>query len=279
MNHRLFPLAALAFVSALAAADTMARGEQEIVNDAPRPRIAVPPASAKPLVTAAADDPAWSGAALIPLNTLSLSSSPPPAAPIPKTEVRLLWDPEWLYVRFLCEDDQTYLPVHGHNAPIYLGDAVEIFLDPVGDCREWVELELNASNDFYNSITLCTTEPKCDRSLHLTGEVIARDIWVFPDDADLKDLRSAASPWKVNDKTVGWIVDVAIPASGILKRTGLKKFQAMSLHADFLRYKSIPKATGDKRDLLSLTWSPITLGNPHRCPAAFGIIDLSATTK
>jgi Carbohydrate family 9 binding domain-like len=273
---RHFRLRDMALLCALAFPGISVFGEAVIVNDAPRPHVKVTQAVATPLVTANADDPAWSQATRIPLDTLSLSTTPPPAIPIPGTEVRLLWDADWLYVRFLCKDDHPYLPFHGPNAPIYKGDVVEIFLDPVGDCREWMELEFNASNDVYNQITVCTAEPKWDRSLRLNDDFIARDVWTFPNPY-LTELRSAAAPWKVNGQTVGWIVDAAIPAAGILKRSGLKKLGAMTLRGNFLRYKSVPQATGTKRDLLSLTWSPVVLFIPHRCPAAFGFIDLSTT--
>jgi len=278
INQRFIPCATLLLLTAYVVCDATAWGDPPIVNDAPRPHVAAPLAKTTPLITAAADDPAWNDAAAIPINTPSLSNSPPPPIPIPGTEVRVMWDPAWLYVRFLCKDDHPYLPPHNPGDPIYTGDVVEVFIDPVGDCREWVEVELNAASESYDQLTLCTGEPKWDATLHLNGDVIARDIWVFPHES-LKEMRHAAAPWTINGQTVGWIVDVAIPASGLLKRTGLKKFQAMSLHGDFLRYKTVPQPTGTKRDFLSLTWSPITLGNPHRCPAAFGIIDLDATPK
>lgn len=273
--HR--PLLYAAILSAAFSLGAEAGQVQPIVNDAPRPQIDVPPAGATPLVTAAADDPAWTSAAVIPLTTLSLSSAPPPAAPIPGTEVRLLWSPKWLYVRFLCKDDQPpYLPVHGPGAPIYRGDVVELFLDPIGDYREWMELEFNATNDIFDQITLCTAEPKWDPSLCLTNEICTREIWDFPDPS-IKDLRSAAAPWQVNGQTIGWIVDVAIPASSLTKRMGLKALQPTRMRGNFLRYKWIPQPTGTKRDLMSLTWSPVPLYVPHRCPAGFGRINLSAT--
>jgi hypothetical protein len=247
--------------------------EATLVNDAPRPRITVPATAATPLMTAAADDPAWSHAATISILTPSLSSTPPPTRSIPGTEVRLLWDSQWLYIRFLCHDDQPYLPVHGLNAPIYQGDAVEVFLDPVGDCREWMELEFNAANDLFFQNTVCVGEPAWDDSLRLTSMVIARDLWTFPD-ATLSRLRHAAADWKINGRTVGWIVDIAVPAAPLLKRSGGPKIQTMTLRGNFLRYKWIP-GSGAKRNLLSLNWSPTILYIPHRCPAAFGWIDLS----
>jgi hypothetical protein len=276
MRARFFCHAGTLVFFLLAAAKALA--DPVIVNDAPRPHVAVPFTTATPLVTAAADDPAWTAAAVVSLDTPSLSSSPPPAIPIPVTEVRLLWDPAWLYVRFLCHDDQTYLPVHGPGAPIYQGDVVELFLDPVGDGREWVELEFNATNDIFQQITLCTGEPKSDAGLRLTQDVISRDMWSFPN-ANLPHLRSAAAPWNVNGQTVGWIVDVAVPAAELLKRLGLKKYQAASLRGNFLRYKHVLLPTSSKRDMLSLVWSPTLLGIPHRSPAAFGFIDLHDLAK
>jgi hypothetical protein len=247
-----------------------------IINDAPRPHLAIAKAGATlPLVTAQPDDPAWSQVASTLINTPSLGSKLSPQTVIPKTEVRALWSEDWLYFRFVCEESEPpYIPAPAASGSLSDGDVVEIFLDPVGDCRQWFELQFNPAGAHFVQNTVCTGEPKWDASLHLTGDFISRNSWSFQDPS-MKSVRNAAAPLQKDGQTISWIVDVALPAVPVLKHAGLKKFGAMTLRAGLLRYQHSAIPGSAKRDFLSLTWSPITLGNPHRCPAAYGYLDLS----
>jgi hypothetical protein len=246
-----------------------------IVNDSPRPTITVPQAVLIPALTAKTDDPAWLHAVTLPALTLSLGT-PPLVSPPPQTKVQLLWSPDYLYVRFICQDTNIYTPIHGRDAPIYQGDAVEVFLDPVGDSRQWVELEFNADNDVFDQLFLCTTEPKPDASLCLSSAAMVRNTWNFLS-WDMVGLRSQAARMLHAPNEQDWIVDIAIPAKELLRRTGLKQFAPMTLRGDFLRYKSLPSAQDKQRNLLSLNWSPVVLGRPHRSPGAYGYINLVST--
>ena len=242
------------------------------VNDSHRPAVSVPKTTLKPLLTAQPDDPAWSKAVALPEMTPSLGA-PAFSAPYIKTSVSLMWDPAYLYVRFVCKDQEIYTPVHGHDAPIYQGDAVEIFIDPVGDARQWIELEFNADNDVFDQLYILTAEPKTNKSLALLDEVFDRDLWQFLS-WDMKDLISKGSRLTPAANEQGWIVDVAIPAKELLRRTGLKQFKAMTLRGDFMRYKWLPSAASAKRDFIPFNWSPVILGCPHYSPTAYGFINL-----
>jgi hypothetical protein len=260
----------LSFCVALAAASAFA----DVVNDAPRPRVDVLRAAAAPQLAADPADPAWGKAARLVTLAPSLEQPGPLPASLPGTEVRLLWDANFLYVRFLCRDTEIYTPFHGHDAPLFRGDAVEVFLDPVGDARQWIELQFDADNDTFERLFLCTGTPQAGPTGRLLDDVIKREVWEFPQ-WDLPGLRSAAARWKEDGKEVGWIVDVAVPASGLLKRLGKTKFEPMTLRADFLRYEYGPAAPGGERPLLSLNWSPVLFGGPHRSPMAYGYVTLS----
>ncbi len=247
-------------------------GAPPLTNDAPRPEVTVPLATVKPLVTADVNDPAWAQAVVLPPMTPSLGVPTPPI-PLPETKVQLLWDADYLYVRFFCRDTDIFVPVHGRDAPIYQGDAVEVFLDPVGDAHQWVELEFNADNDILDQITFVTGEPVHDATLCLTGEVSARDTWTFLS-WDMKGLRSQAARLTPTPNGQDWIVDMAIPAKELLHRNGLKQFAPMTLRGDFLRYKHYLLDPAKPRGFLPLNWSPVSGGRPHRSPAAFGYIHL-----
>ena len=246
---------------------------------APLPSITVPEAKLAPLLTAKPDDPAWKSGTPVVLTQASIGtptallSSPPP-----KTEVRLLWDASDLYVRFTCAEVTApyFPPATSPDAPhIYAGDAVEFFLDPVGDSRQWFEFQFNARNDRFAQITVCTAEPKWDASQRLLSDFIARDLWAYPM-PNPEQVRSAAA-WLPEAKA--WIVDIALPAATVLKRTGLKKFAPMQLRGNLIRYEWLEPSPGAKRELLSLNWSPTPRYVPHRCPTAFGFIKLTGVAS
>lgn len=244
-----------------------------IENNAPRPRVIVPETQRPPLLNADPADTTWQTAVKLAPLVPSLPWGAPSEFMQPETEVRVMWDRDALYVRFLCKDDHVENTIHGHDAPVFKGDAVEIFLDPMGDCKEWIELEFNASNDVLDQLFLCTGEPRSDPSLRLDDEVIRRDVrsllsW------DMQGLKSAADRWIENGREIGWIVDVSIPASGFPKRAGLAQFKPMTLRGNFLRYKWV--ANGTKHELISNNWSPVAFGCPHTSPAAFGELVLEA---
>lgn len=243
------------------------------VNDAPRPVLNVPKATIKPSLLAEPGDPAWARAVELPPMTPSLGAKSP-VPPSLKTKVFVLWDPAYLYVRFVCEDEEIYSPVHGRNAPIYEGDAVEVFVDPVGDARQWMELEFNADDDVFQQLFLCTTtEPKTTSGLSLTDDVMNHDVWQFLP-WELPGLISKGRRLTSAPHQQDWIVDMAIPAKDLLRRLGLKQFRPMPLRADFLRYKWVPSGSGPQRELLPMNWSPVVLGCPHFSPAAYGYLNL-----
>ena len=234
------------------------------------PSIAVGPAVPTPLLTAAPEDLAWAKAARI--NNLQLSEGVTASAlpPPPKTTVSLLWDADFLYVRFVCWSDEIYSPFRGRDAEYYKANVAEVFLDPVGDGRAVVELEVSPDNGVFDQMILCTAA-----TMHsgpdgvLDASILQHDIWAFPC-WNLDGLRTATTRW--HDATgQGWLVDLAIP-SQVLQRTQAKNFAAgMRLRANFLRYEQ-PRAPGtDGRRLFEpLDWAPVSAGRPHHSPARMG---------
>ncbi len=252
-------------------ASGLAAVEPPLVNRAPRPRLEVPHAATAPLLTAVMDDPAWAHAVRA---ALAPSLATAPVAVPPATAALLLWDADRLYIRFLCRDDDIRLPVSGHDADLYRGDVVEVFLDPLGDQRQTMELQVNAANDTLDALWLCTGVPVHDQQLMMDDAVAARDVWDFRS-WDWPGLMTAAAPWRDGESRVGWIVDIAIPAQATLRRLGTANFRAgLELRANLIRYDGYSTTDGAET-LLSLDWSPVMHGNPHRSPAAMGTLVLS----
>jgi hypothetical protein len=95
------------------------------------------------------DEPAWQEAGGIQLLDNQTGERPRQA-----TEVRLLWDDEFLYVGFRCEDSDAWSTFTEHDQPLYEEEVVEIFLDPSGLLRAYFELQVSPRNVSFDSLIL-----------------------------------------------------------------------------------------------------------------------------
>ena len=69
----------------------------------------------------------------------------------PKTAFKAAWDEENLYVAFMAEDDQLECTFSKRDDPLYDQDAVEVFLDPDGDQKNYFEFEVSPSGLIFDS--------------------------------------------------------------------------------------------------------------------------------
>ena len=228
-----------------------------------RPVFEVPRAILTPKINAAPLDAAWASAAKISALSPSIGAK---GHALP-TQIRALWDEDFLYFRFECKDSEIYAPFgkSDRDQSLYQGDCVEIFLDVVGDGKQVFEFQFSPKNQVFDQNITLTTEPRADENFKLLPEVLKRDFWL---DAswNAATLKSAASQNKS-----GWIVDVALPAKAILKRLGEEKFAPQTLRANLLRYDY---GLGAKRELLPMNWAPVLDGCPHISPGAMGFLKL-----
>lgn len=277
---RKFSAIALVCGALLAASVTRADagGPGDKVDAFKHPALAVPSAKAEPRMTAQADDPAWSGPdAGVPLAFVGGDSEFPGAAAKFATRVEARWDARFLYVRFWCRASEKPWAPHGSklNALHSDGDVAEVFLDATGDSRQLVEIQVSPENGIFDKLYLLTGEPRTDARGELLNEMLKRDDWEFVG-WEIPGLRSAAATWREGGETVGWIVDLALPAKPFLRRLGLKAYQAgLTLHAHFVRNACpLDPKVARGRAWLSFSWASIPLGRPQRSPATMGALTL-----
>lgn len=252
-------LALVASIAGTADAQVMARP----------PTLEVPYADETLCVDANPEDPAWQQAAVIPALQPSVSDKADGENDHEvSTQVRLLWRPDALHVRFVCADLELFAP-HGvvRDAPHHEGDVVEVFIDGVGDGRQWFEVQLNPLGGILDQNTTMTAEPESDDRGLLTS-ASNRNRWV--DLAySIEGLRTAVRPVEQ-----GWIADLAIPAAQVLRRLPDRRFEpGMKLRVNLLRYDH-PLLTDGTRGFVALNWSPLLKGNPHRSPQRMGTVIL-----
>lgn len=241
-----------------------------------RPSVQAPFAKVTPLVTAEADDPAWANASVVNGFTLAKGSKSTDR-PLP-TEVRLLWDKEWLYIRFTSTGPEPYAPFGTtRDALHYQGDVVEVFIDPTGDGRQYFEIQQSPAGGILDQNTTVTADPKFDADGRLVAEILARNYW--PNRSyDMPGLRNASKIVQRGDQFV-WTADFAFPAAEVLKRLGKKQFEPMPLRANLIRYHATDKVGTPGWRLIAMNWSPVKFGCPHQSPAAMGTLELIPQTR
>ncbi len=113
-----------------------------------------------------------------------------------KTTARLLWDDQFLYVSYECEDADIVAQHTDHDDPTYLDDAVEIFINPnPAQTDIYFGLEMNVRAVLYDYIMY--HPGRLFKQFDLRGVKLATHI-----DGTL-NMRG--------DKDKGWSLEVAIP--------------------------------------------------------------------
>ena len=215
---------------------------------------------------ASPDDSAWSDAAIIPKLTLAVGADARIKAP--RTRVLLLWSKSYLFVRFVCADAEVFTPHRSRDKPHHEGDVAEIFLDPEGRAKRWLEIQVTPRNDVFDKVSSLSIRPRSQRDGVLDPESMRalRENERF----EVAGLRTAA-----RRIPGGWIADIAIPAAAI---TGsfAEPLKPRKIRANFVRY-DWPKSSAGRR-FVPLNWSPVRLGCPHISPARMGVLKLARRT-
>lgn len=146
-----------------------------------------------------ADETAWKKAfSLSPLRDIE-----GPAIPN-RTTVKMLWDDEYLYVHADMQEEQLWATLTERDSVIYRDPDFEIFIDPDGDTKNYVEIEINALNTVWD---LLLTEP------YRSGNLALHD-WNIPGLKHAVHLRGSLN--NPNDTDSGWSVEIAIPWVSII---------------------------------------------------------------
>ncbi len=70
------------------------------------------------------------------------------------TTVRALYDEEFLYVAFACEDDYVWGTISAHDGPIYEEECVEVFINPASATHQYYEINLSPRNVVFDACIL-----------------------------------------------------------------------------------------------------------------------------
>jgi len=219
---------------------------------------------AAPPAPALADFP-WARAAVLDPFVLADGSAPAAQA----TTVRLAHDAHSFYIRFECVDRDAWGTWRHRNDPIYLEEAVEVFLAPgVGDPRRYWELEVSPLGVLFAARIENPTGRRADLVADTSWECRGLEWQAGPAGSSQPGCRDwrQAEPRPVQD----WWAELAIPWTALAGSAGAAWRPPRSWRANFYR---IERPRGSPPELSC--WSP-TLADPpdfHR-PERFGVLEL-----
>ena len=123
------------------------------------------------------------------------------------TRARMLWDDENFYFAFICQDSDMWAIYENEDDKLWEEEVVEVFIDPDGDGRNYLELEVNPQNTVVDLNILQL-----------------RPTWEADMDWDIAALQTAVLVHgTVNDslsQDLGWTVEIAIPWAAMAARIG-----------------------------------------------------------
>lgn len=165
-------------------------------------------------------------------------------APTQGTCVRTAWNEREWRVLFEIEDAHPWATLTARDAELWTEEAVEVFIDPVGDLESYFEVEINPLGAV------------CDLVLRRTASGWRKEFaW---------DVEGLAT--QVRRTPSGWAAELAIPFDAV---TGAPPEPGTRWRVNFLRIDR-PGGAGTEADLSA--WSPTGIRNFHR-PASFGTVE------
>ncbi|MDW8290915.1 MAG: carbohydrate-binding family 9-like protein [Armatimonadota bacterium] len=234
----------------------------------PPPRqVFVPSTAAPPIIDGKLDDLSWRQAATVSLEWRFHPANAPALialTPTVRTTARLLWDRQFLYVAFECEDPDVWSTHTGRDSYVWEGEAVEVYLDPSGKGQNYKEIDLNPLGAL---IDLNIPEAKNGNPADVEQSArwnAAGLRWGVSVDGTLNDRA---------DRDRGWSAELAIPLREVLPE-GEQVYVGDTWRVQFYRIERPKDSTDSTAEFLA--WSPTdTFHRPER----FGVLAFAGDAR
>ncbi len=196
------------------------------------------------------DEASWGGA-----EAFALSDTVTGRPPKQPTEVRAMWDDDYLYVGFHSVDTDAWATMRDREDPLWDEEVVEVFVDADGDGVGYAEYEINPLGTLLDIYVL--NRDGRIRILYDREEEGIRHATVVDGDPTRRD---------TNDRS--WTVEWAIPFSEFLTAPNIPPRNGDAWKINFYRIDR-PGA-----DVEYSAWSPTGIARFH-VPSRFGTIVFS----
>lgn len=239
-------------------------GEEVTYDGTPPPHGVAMLAAREPLIDGVLRRGEWEEAQVIQV---------PPSAGGQGTVARFLWTEKGLYAAFVVQDST---PVFGHSPEgeaIYQEDCVELFVDVIGDHRQFWEIQVDPAGQTYIRNHVLTAPPRLTAEQRITEEFRVSELW-----------RTSIAPpegFKVAcklDRAAGvWTAEMFLPASFVNRRRGGAPLEPGVWRVNIARNDwALPKEHPN-RQVRDQYWASVLPGHAHLSPLAMGYLELKKT--
>jgi Carbohydrate family 9 binding domain-like len=194
------------------------------------------------------DEPSWRAAK----STGAFRANDGSDSATSKVEARMLWDDSNLYFAFECEDTDLTATMRKRDEHLWKEEVVEIFIDPDGDEKNYIELEVNPLGAFLDLFVLTPVIPIPYESYNIPAK------WAVKVDGTIQNS---------SDRDRGWSVELAMPLKDAVTAPNLPPKNGDRWRLNLYRIERKPK------DQL-IAWSP-TLKPSFHTPSRFGEVTFS----
>jgi hypothetical protein len=194
------------------------------------------------------DEPSWRAAASTGPFWLNDGSGPASS----RVEAKLLWDDQNLYFAFDCDDPDLFATMKQRDEHLWEEEAVEMFIDPDGDGKNYLELQVNPLGTFLDIFILTPVVPIPYESYTISAK------WAVKTGGSVNDS---------SDPDKGWSAEVALPLKEAVTAAHLPPKEGDKWRLGLYRIERRPFTE-------LIAWSP-TLNRSFHTPARFGEITFS----
>jgi hypothetical protein len=206
------------------------KGQQKMKQDqlAPLPEYSCKKVDREIKITGKLDDPLWQDAGSVTLPDAITGESGRFL-----TEVRALYNDDYLYVGFRCEDDYAWGTVTERDGPIWNEECVEVFLNPANVAHQYYEINVSPKNVIFDSVILNRrTADKPDETF------IGLETW---NPEGLVTATSIDGEADQPGKARGWSAEYAIPLDELIGATNTPPRSGDRWRVNFYRIDSPQK--------------------------------------
>jgi len=200
------------------------------------------------LVDGSLDEPDWAEVEAIRDFVSCIDSGPVTQ----KTEAKLCWDDERLYIAFRCYDRDIWGTLLSRDNPVYEEEVVEVFLDTDCDMKNYYEIEVSPRNVVFDASIFNPTEIRKDMQADVSWDCIGMKTATYVN-GTLDDR---------TDKDEYWTVEISIPFKALSGGLCASPRDGEVWRINLYRIERSPAF-----ELIS--WSP-TMKPDFHIPSAFG---------
>jgi hypothetical protein len=152
---------------------------------------------------------------------------------------------------------------------LYQEDVLELFIDQVGDHRQFYEIQVDPEGRLYFRNNILTAPPRLTAEKRLAQEFVERELWRW----DLPKPEGFRVASKLDSQTHAWCVEAFLPASFVNRRRGGKAMEPCTWRINLARHDWAAPLGEPHRTPKFCYWAPVLPGHPHLSPGAMGYLE------